>query len=120
MWITISDKGIASNVLAAFGDGDKKAILNTTTSEPKIIYDIIKDSGLPQTSCYRKINALIDYGLLIKADHVINKDGKKIAKYLSVFKNVSINIQNNSILIDVQLNSRLDVQSSILHVVYGA
>src|SRR3990167_4354953 len=59
-WLIISDPNINSNIIQTFGDLEKKQIIESIISAPKIIYEIIKECNLPQTSGYRKINALID------------------------------------------------------------
>jgi len=64
-WITIEDMVLAKVILESIGDYDKKNILNTVLDEPKIISDILNMNNIPQTSGYRKINALIQDGMLI-------------------------------------------------------
>ncbi len=41
-WITISDPNINSKIIQAFGDLEKKKIIETVISMPKIIYEIIR------------------------------------------------------------------------------
>jgi len=113
-WFTIHDSSISDVILQAFGDADKKKILETTNSIPKIVYDILEDSRLPQTSGYRKVNALIDDGLLVQSGFVITKDKKPVSKYICVFNNLRINFDSNKITVDVQLNDSQVEQSSIL------
>lgn len=115
-WLTIYDTSIVNTVLENFGDSDKKKILKTTSSTPKIIYDIIEESNIPQTSGYRKVNTLIDDGLLIQ-DGFVTKDKKKINKYVCAFNNLRININSNELSIDIQLNDAQIKQSSILHTI---
>lgn len=115
-WLTIHDLPIINTVLQNFGDSDKKKILETANSIPKIIYDIIEESYIPQTSAYRKVNALINDGLLIKDGFVI-KDKKKVNKYVCAFNNLRININPNESSIDIQLNDDQIEHSSILNTV---
>lgn len=117
-WMSLSDPAITRTILNAFGDDDKKKILEAASSHPKIIYEIMKDTKLPQTSCYRKINALIDEGLLSYAGFVITEDKKRVNKYMSIFNNVRINIKKNKITVDVQLNEDQIRQSTVLQVVH--
>lgn len=115
-WHTIKDSHISSTILQAFGDPEKKKILESVSETPKIIADILSDCKLAQTSGYRKINQLIDEGLLVVADQV-NKDNKKINKYVSVINNVKINIEKNNVIIDLQLTERQQETSSIIHTI---
>jgi hypothetical protein len=78
------------------------------------VYDILKESKIPQTSGYRKINSLIEKGILVIDGHVETNDGKKINKYKTSFQNARINIIKNEITIDVQINKQNIKDSSIL------
>jgi hypothetical protein len=113
-WVAIEDPSLAKQILEAFGDEDKKNILNTVLDEPRIISEILEISQLPQTSGYRKVNSLIDTGLLIVQGHVITHDGKKVNKYKSVFNNVTINIEKNKVIVKVLLAEESIKKSSII------
>ena len=115
-WIIISDQNINSNIIQAFGDAEKKKIMESVIESPKIIYEIIKECDLPQTSGYRKINALIEDGFLIPLEFEI-KENKKIFKYTCVFKNLKIDIKSNKIKISVQLNDSQQEQCSFLRAI---
>lgn len=114
-WITITDARLTGKILEAFGDEDKKRIISSVNEEPKIVYQILKESKIPQTSGYRKINSLIDNGILIADGHIETKEGKKVNKYRTSFSNVRINIIKNDITIDIQMDNNND-KSSILTV----
>jgi len=118
-WLSINDKEIMQVILESIGDEDKKRILLTTAQEPKITYDILKKCNIPQTSGYRKINSLIDSGLLYQSEYVIGNDGKKISKYLSTFSNLKINVKEGEFYVDIQLNEDQLKESTILQVVYN-
>ena len=119
-WYSITDSVIAHEILEAFGDEDKIKIFNSTADEPKIISDILNKCKIPQTSGYRKINALIKNGLLIIDGYSQTSDGRKIHKYKALFDNVRINIVKNKIVIDVQLSQQHFEKSSVLQVVCNA
>ena len=118
-WISIQDKEIIKVIVESIGDEDKKKILLTTTQEPKITYDILKECNIAQTSGYRKINSLIDDGLLSQLGHMTGKDGKKISKYFSIFSNLRINVENGEFYVDIQLNKTQLNESTIFQVIYN-
>jgi len=101
-WYTITDLYVNAIVLQAFGDPEKKKILESVTDTPKIIADILNDCHLRQTTGYRMINSMINDGLLVKSGQVV-KDNKKISKYVCIFDNLKINIEKDNMRIDVQL-----------------
>ena len=115
-WHTITDSHVNATILQAFGDPEKKKILESVSDAPKIIADILKKCNLPQTSGYRKINNLIDDGLLVQSDQVI-KDNKKINKYVCILTNLKINIEKNKIVVDVQLTPHEQQNSSIIQII---
>ena len=115
-WITISDPVVNSIIIQTFGDLEKKKIIESVMNSPKIIYEIIKDCNLPQTSGYRKINVLIDDGFLIPIKFEI-KENKRIYRYTSIFKNLKIDINSNKITVSVQLNELQQKQCSFLQII---
>ena len=112
-WYSLSDEYVNSIILEAYGDMDKRKILESVSEAPKIINDILKDCNLPRTSGYRKINNLIDQGLLLKTGH-IEIDNKKINEYLCIFNNLKINIEKSKMTIDVQFSKSEQLRSPIL------
>ena len=113
-WITLNDSILAGVILEAFGDVDKKKILASVTDESKIIYDILHECKIPQTSGYRKINSLIKNGLLLIDGFIETPDGKKINKYQTIFQNVNIHIIKNKVTVDIQMNEKSIETSSII------
>jgi hypothetical protein len=102
--VIIKDKSIISLILHSYADEDKKKILNTTVNKPRIILDIIYACKLPQTSSYRKINSLIQNGMLIPHGEIPRKYGKIVTKYVSLFENIEINIVKNDISIKAKFS----------------
>lgn len=115
-WIIISDPDVNSIIIQTFGDLEKKKIIESVMSSPKIIYEIIKDCELPQTSGYRKVNALIDEGFLIATEYYI-KENKRIYQYMSIFKNLKIDINSNKIKVSIQLNESKQNHCSFLQTI---
>jgi hypothetical protein len=116
-WFTMSDSKISQTILESFGDDDKASIINSVIDTPKIISDILATCKIPQTSGYRKINQLIDNGLLIVDGYEFTSDSRKVSKYRSIFNNIRINIVKNKVSVDVQLETSNFDQSSVLQVI---
>jgi hypothetical protein len=112
-WITIEDLHINRIILEAIGDNDKKNILNAVLDKPRIISDILEICKIPQTSGYRKVNNLIQNGLLIINGHESTDDGKTINKYQPVFDNIQIHVEKNKVIVQVQLRKEYLDNSSI-------
>jgi len=118
-WVTIEEKVIGQKILEAYGDDERASIINAVLDKPLIIFDILSKCKIPQTSGYRKINSLINDGLLITKGFAVAEDGKKVKKYGSLFDNVRINIVKNKVVVDVLLSKQNFNESSVLQVIYG-
>ncbi len=111
VWAHIENQDLTKIILESFGDDDKKKILGTINDEAMLISQIIETCNIPQTSGYRKINALIDGGLLIPAGYTITSDGKRVTKYKSIFDNIKIDIVKNKISVALHLQKDLGTSS---------
>ena len=112
--ISIKNPTLSNIILEAFGDTEKKKIITSVTEKPKIIYEILKDSKMPQTSGYRKINSLIEKGILVPDGFVETPEGKKINKYRTSFDDIIIDIRKNQITVNIEMDSKKIKESSIL------
>lgn len=115
-FISIGNPNLTKIILESFGDDDKKKILSTLSEHTLITSQIIEKCSIPQTSGYRKVNSLIDVGLLVPSGYVTTNDGKKVIKYRSVFDNLKIDIVKNKVTVGVNLVKEDFDESSVLSV----
>ncbi len=116
-WITIQDQELSKTFLQTFGDEDKKTILDTVLNKSLIVADILKESKIPQTSGYRKINSMISNGILISNGFELSKDNKKIKKYETVFENIKMGIQEKGMIVKLQLKKHHLTNSAIFQII---
>jgi len=116
-WVHMKDPELSKIFLESFADQDKKAILGSVMDNSLIIAKILETCKIPQTSGYRKINFLINSGLLVVNGFELAQDGKKVKKYETIFDNVKVDIIKNDIAVKVQLKRSLLANSSILQTV---
>lgn len=116
-WVTIQDQELSKIFLEILGDGDKKTILGTVLNKSLIVADILKESKIPQTSGYRKINSMISDGILIANGFEFSKDNKKIKKYETIFQNIKMDIQENKMIVKIQLKKHLLTNSAIFQII---
>ena len=116
-WINMKDPELSKTFLESFADQDKKAILGSVMDVPLIIAKILEICNIPQTSGYRKINFLINTGLLVANGFELAHDGKKVKKYETIFDNVKVDIVKNDVTVKVQLKNSLIKESSILQTI---
>jgi predicted transcriptional regulator len=116
---TISEQAICKSILKTFSDDETLKILQALIGVSHTIQEILEKLDIPQTSGYRKINTLIEDGLLIKAGYVIATSGRKVNLYKALFSNVIIDF-DKKITIYVQfpqdvLKNNVLLQMSITH-----
>ncbi len=116
-WIQIKDQELSKIFLESFADSDKRLIIGSVMDESLIISDITKKCQIPQTSGYRKINFLINNGLLVSSGFEFTQDGKKVKKYETIIDNVIMEIVKNSVSVKIKLKKSLLNESSILQTV---
>ena len=102
-WVTLENSRLVEIILKSMGDQDKKNIITAVIPEPRIIPDIIKIAKIAQTSGYRKVNALIDDGLLIPQGYVTTSDGKKITQYGAIFDDLKIILKKNKVVVQAHM-----------------
>ncbi len=115
---TILDPSINQSILKAFSDDEMSKILNASIGEPWTISEILEKLNIPKTSGYRKINELIEQGLLIRAGGDFTENRRSVGKYKSLFDNVNIDFSNR-VTVNVQFTPEVAMNSSILQSVYG-
>ena len=115
-WLVIDNSVLTRVILGSFGDDDKKRILSALNGNSLIISQIIELCSIAQTSGYRKINSLIDDGLLVPSGYITASDGKKVSKYRSIFDNISIDIVKNKITVSLRLAKEDYRESTVLTV----
>jgi hypothetical protein len=107
-WIEIKDPAIVDLILDNYGDQFSRRILQHVTLTPMTSSDILRLCGIPQTSGYRKILAMIDNHLLTPFDTAIGKrNGRITNRYISTFRNIQIEINEKIITVRARLNSKL-------------
>ncbi len=116
-WLQIKDAELSKIFLESFADQDKKAIITAVMDESLIISKILEKCQIPQTSGYRKINLMINSGLLVANGFEEASDGKKIKKYETIFNNVKVDLVKSNIAVKIQLKHSLLRESSIFQTV---
>jgi predicted transcriptional regulator len=92
-------------------------ILNASIGEPWTISEILEKLEIPKTSGYRKINTLVEEGLLIKVGEELTENRRSMDKYKSLFDNVNIDF-NNNVTVNVQFTPEVILKSSIFQAMY--
>lgn len=91
-------------ILAALGDTELQKVLDATMFSSKSVSQIIRDTGIPHTTVYRKIRWLLDERLLVVDKIEITEDGKKSSLFRTVLKSFNIKYEYNNVVIEAEQN----------------
>jgi hypothetical protein len=99
--LKIKDEILVKKILSGYGDADLRQLLQLWT-HPLLCVDAIEQSTLPQTSAYRKINAMIKAGLLIQ-DGIKTVEGRQVPMYRQTFSKVQVGFsqKGTTLLVEV-------------------
>jgi len=92
VFIYTNEMTICQSIINSFGDQFKRLILDMTKNDNKLVFEIIKRSNIPQASGYRRVKELVDDCILFEVGKVTGGDGRNATKYINIFDNVQINI----------------------------
>jgi hypothetical protein len=113
-WVTIENKELAELILGAYGDRERRLILETAFKQPAVILDILEATGIPKSSGYRLINQLVEDGLLTEEGYAETSDGKKVSKYTALFEKIKIEIDTKGLNVQVLLKENILNESQII------
>jgi hypothetical protein len=95
---TIVNSELSDLILKLFGEVETRKIISSLLEKEYTIPQILKESKVPKTSGYRKIENLILNGLVIESGKVLS-ESKKISKLQCVFQEMKIEIKKEKITV---------------------
>ena len=107
-----------NEVLRAVSDEYARTILASTLSQAKSVEDISNQTGIPVSTCYRRVHELVSLHLLKLEKIVITDTGKKYETFRSILKNAKIGLSSaGELVVDVTLvPSEEKFRSSLLEI----
>ena len=113
--IKIIDQKIKNLILESYGNAETRSILICLFDNELTIPQILKESGVPKTSGYRKIENLIINGLIIESGKILS-ESKRISKYRCVFDEIKVGMKKNNIMIQVVINKKIFDESTSINI----
>jgi hypothetical protein len=90
-------------ILTVLADEELRDIFNKIKEKPVSAQEILRDTKLPHTSFYRKINWMLDNNFVIIDSVHETKDGKKYSMFRAIFDDITIKLQRDVITIEAAL-----------------
>jgi len=109
--VTIIDLDLKNLILELFGEIESRKIISSLLENEYIIPQILKESKVPKTSGYRKIENLILNGLFIESGKILS-ESKKISKLQCVFEEIKLDIKKGKITVNVIINEKMFEKST--------
>ncbi len=113
--IKIIEQKLNDLILELCGDAETRRILICLFDNDLTIPQILKESKVPKTSGYRKIENLIINGLILESGKILS-ESKRISKYRCVFDEIKIGMKKNDIRIQVVINKKIFDESTSINI----
>lgn len=115
--MTIKHQSLINKILDPIGNEICRSILYMLIDKPHTSYEIIENLGIPSTTGYRKIEQLIDAGLLIETGQK-NSDYGRPANYLvTLYRGFSMQVVQNKVILNLIVSKEIMHQSSIICII---
>ena len=115
--IRIIEQDLIDLILQVCGDSETRKIIGCVFSKDLTIPQILNECKVPKTSGYRKIENLIINGFILETGKVLS-ESKRISKYRCVFDEIKIEMQNNNVVVQGVVNSKIFDKSTSIALIH--
>ena len=109
--VNVIDSELVNTIFEFLGDFESRKIISILLENEYTIPQILKESKIPKTSGYRKIENLLISGVLIETGKILS-ESKKVSKIRCIFQEVSINVKEEKITINGIISKKLFEKST--------
>ena len=110
----VLEEDLVNAVLWAAGDEYARKILASTLSSGKSVEDISVETGIPVSTCYRRVHELLTLDLLKLEKIVITDTGKKHETFRSILKDAKISLTSTGeLFVDITPTFREETPQSL-------
>jgi len=109
--LTIINSNLSDLVLELFGDMETRKIISSLLEKEFTIPQILKESRVPKTSGYRKIENLIINGIIIESGKILS-ESKKIFKLQCIFQEINIDMKKEKIIVKGVVSQKIFEKST--------
>ena len=86
------------------GDKEMLKILDSSMLRAMSVNEIIRETGIPHTTAYRKVKWLLDQGLLSVQKITITQDGKKFSEVRSALRSFNVRYELGNVVVEGEQN----------------
>jgi len=117
--VTVVNTAISDLILELFSESETRKIISALLENEYTIPQILKESKVPKTSGYRKIENLIINGLVIESGKVLS-ESKKISKLQCVFQEIRLDIKKRKITVNGVVSKKMFEKSTSMKSIFEA
>ena len=103
----VNDEPAKQRILTALSDEYSRQILTATIQQPLSALDLSKNYQIPITTVYRRIQELIEAGLIAAVKSGRTTDGKWYDLYRSLLLRIDVSFDGGDVRIDAKLNDHI-------------
>ena len=109
--LTIINSNLSDLVIELFGDMETRKIISSLLEKEFTIPQILKESRVPKTSGYRKIENLIINGIIIESGKILS-ESKKIFKLQCIFQEINLDMKKEKIIVKGVVSQKMFEKST--------
>lgn len=103
----VSEDSAKQRILSAMSDEYSRKILTATIEDPMSALELSKKYEIPITTVYRRIEELVEAGLLAAVKSGRTTDGKWYDLYRSLLKRIDVSFEKGDVSIEVIVNEHV-------------
>lgn len=103
----VSEDLAKQRILSAMADQYSREILTATIDQPFSALDLSKAYQIPITTVYRRIEELVEAGLIAAVKSGRTTDGKWYDLYRSLLRRIDVSFENGDVRIEVVINDHV-------------
>ena len=105
--LIVNDEIAKQRILSALSDEYSRQILTATTHEPLSALQLSNRYLIPITTVYRRVDELLDAGLIAAVKSGRTTDGKWYDLYRSLLLRIDVNFDYGEVTINATLNNHI-------------
>ncbi len=113
-WLVTDDLKICGIILESFGDPYKRTILDNIHEKEEVPLSMQNGTKVPQASRYRRINELVNKGLIVETGFSSSGEGRRAGKYTSILDKLKIDIVGTTALIKMRIKDEF-IKTSFIY-----
>ncbi len=117
--VTIVNTSVTDLILELFSESETRKIISALLENEYTIPQILKESKVPKTSGYRKIENLMINGLVIESGKVLS-ESKRISKLQCVFQEIKLDIKKEKITVKGVMSKKMFEKSTSMKSIFEA